>query len=38
MLGEAEDAQLESLVRTPEEAAEFVRERFLPPEGRPRAN
>jgi len=38
MLGEAEDAQLESLVRTPEEAAEFVRERFLPPEGRPHAD
>ncbi|MEK7753843.1 MAG: CCA tRNA nucleotidyltransferase [Acidobacteriota bacterium] len=36
MLGEVEDAQLESLVRTPEAAAEFIRERFLPPEGRPR--
>lgn len=33
MLAEAEDAQLESVVRTPEEAAAFVRERFLPPEG-----
>ena len=38
MLGEAEDAQLESLIRTPEEAAEFVRERFPPPEGRPLAD
>jgi poly(A) polymerase len=33
ILAEVEDAQLESVVRTPEEAADFVRQRFLPPEG-----
>jgi poly(A) polymerase len=35
MLAEVEDAQLESAVRTPEEAAAFVRRRFSPPEGLP---
>lgn len=35
ILAEVEDAQLESLIHTPEEAAEFVRARFLAPDGRP---
>ncbi|MBI4876429.1 MAG: CCA tRNA nucleotidyltransferase [Acidobacteria bacterium] len=35
ILAEAEDAQLESAIRTPEQAAEFVRARFAPPEGLP---
>jgi poly(A) polymerase len=33
MLAEVEDAQLESAIGTPEEAADFVLRRFLPPEG-----
>ncbi len=35
ILAEVEDAQLESTVRTAEEAADFVRARFAPPQGLP---
>ncbi len=36
MLREAEDAQLEGLIGTREEALAYIRARFEPPEGRPR--